>query len=50
MKPAALVDRDLKPPNMPRVVVTYTPRPDSHDRLVDLLVELLDARRRSRGG
>lgn len=44
---AAIAHRDLKPAI--RVTVTYAPKPGTREKLVDLLVELLDERRKSGG-
>jgi hypothetical protein len=43
--------RDIKPANAnePRVIVVRAPKPGTRDRLVDLLVDLLDEQRRSGG-
>lgn len=43
-----VMHRDLKPSNMP--VIDRDPLPGARDRVVDVLVELLDARRHSGRG
>jgi hypothetical protein len=41
--------RDPKPDNIITVEVIHRPNPATRDRLVDLLIELLDAQRQSGG-